>query len=151
MRTVPILGLQYIGVIGVLIFEKIIGYPFISTYLLLSFTQRISWWQKIPLLVIFSIFVSMLYGISSSGVFVLLWLLDFMVKLRILKSQKVMRIVPLFLLCTIGFGVLGFNPGVSTRVFIYGFLQIVFLFVVQYQLKWRRGFSKNSLSKSMHL
>jgi len=114
-----------------LLFERVVGLPIVSSYLFFSFIDSLVFWKKIVLVMLFSLLISSFYGLQLLYVFLFLMVGSMVLSLGMLRKQRVVRIV------TVGGGslVLFWFLGVSITpgILVYSVIQMVILVLSQYK------------------
>lgn len=114
-----------------LLFERVVGLPIVSSYLFFSFIDTLIFWKKIVLVIVFSIVLSSFYGLQLLYVFLFLMLGSMVLSLGFFRKQRVARIAMVGCSSLVFFWFLGVS--ITQGILVYAALQMGILVLSQYK------------------
>jgi hypothetical protein len=120
-----------------LLFERVVGLPIVSSYLFFSFVDALIFWKKIMFVVVYSIVLSSFYGLHLLYVFLFLMIESMMLSLGFFRKQRLARIAMVSCSSLVFFWFLGVS--LTTGILVYAVLQTGVLVLSQYkQIQYKR-------------
>lgn len=126
-------------VLGLFSIERVVGYPFITFYLIFASIRSLSFWKQMLILMLVSIVIGSLYGVSYIGVYALSSIMFYTLLLRSFRNQTKWKIAILSVGLVFGLAVLGLS--IDSRGVIYLILQVAILSFVHYTSIFSRFFN----------
>jgi len=123
-------------VLGVISFERVIGYPIISSYIFWGFSRRDNLPKQMLLIILICLVLSGLYGMNILIIFSILGLGQLVLSLGLFRNKKLLRIAAAAVIVIGGFWIAGMQPTFITM--FYGLIQIGLLLASQLRLRWYR-------------
>jgi hypothetical protein len=116
---------------GLLLLERVVGLPVMSTYFFFGFSETVDYRIKIILITIFSIVISSLYSTHILYTFLLLSAVSLVLNFGLLRKQRFFRIMVLSLSYLVFFWF--FVSSLSLGIVSYLIIQVMILMLIQYK------------------